>query len=92
MKAQPQWNGGYIERLPKQPLSSRIILALLLLALATSAAQMKPGDRRKAYAEVRASVIESLLASILALTSSGTLRLCCEYWATLRAWWKCPFT
>jgi len=64
MKVEPHWNGGYIERLPKQPLSAQIILALLLLALATSAAQMKPGDRRKAYGEARASVIESLLATV----------------------------
>jgi hypothetical protein len=40
------------------------ILVLLLLAAEISFAQMKPGDRRKAYGEVRASVVESVLTTL----------------------------
>jgi hypothetical protein len=46
--------------------SLRIVLAfsLLLIVSSTSFAQMKPGDRRKAYGEARASVIESVLTTL----------------------------
>jgi hypothetical protein len=40
-----------------------LFLSLLLLTPGGSA-QMKPGDRRKAFGEPRASVIESLLAAL----------------------------
>ncbi|MGA3195029.1 MAG: hypothetical protein ABSD39_08480 [Terriglobales bacterium] len=39
-------------------------LFLLFTLAATCCAQMKPGDRRKAYGEARASVIESLLTTL----------------------------
>jgi hypothetical protein len=39
-------------------------LALLLIVAGTAYAQMKPGDRRKAYGEARASVMESVLTSL----------------------------
>jgi hypothetical protein len=43
---------------------SRVVLALLLTVAGISFAQMKPGDRRKAYGEPRASVMESLLTTL----------------------------
>jgi hypothetical protein len=43
---------------------SRVILAVLLVAGVTSSAQMKPGDRRKAYGDSRAAVAESVLTAL----------------------------
>jgi len=42
----------------------RVGLAVLLTASGISRAQMKPGDVRKAYGEVRASLIESVLTTV----------------------------
>jgi len=41
-----------------------LVLSSLLLLTRGGSAQMKPGDRRKSYGEPRASVIESLLATL----------------------------
>lgn len=41
-----------------------LVLSGLLLLIPGGSAQMKPGDRRKSYGETRASVIESLLATL----------------------------
>lgn len=43
---------------------SRVVLAVLLVVGATSAAQMKPGDSRKAYGNDRAAVAESVLTNL----------------------------
>jgi hypothetical protein len=40
------------------------LVVLLLVCAGTSFAQMKPGDRREAYGEARASVIESVLTTL----------------------------
>jgi hypothetical protein len=43
---------------------SFLIIVLSLNAVATGFAQMKPGDRRKAFGEVRASIMESILTAV----------------------------
>jgi hypothetical protein len=44
--------------------NSRVVLAVLLMLAVASSAQMKPGDRRKAYGDDRASVAESVLTTL----------------------------
>ena len=64
MKLPSEKDRVYGKRLQARIRFPRAVMGLILIVAGTTFAQMKPGDRRKAYGEARASVIESLLTTI----------------------------